>query len=80
LVGIMGKYVTVSTKVKKELKEEAERLGINISAVLREALEREVKKKRIEEIKKKLDELSDVLELIDIDRIVSHIREDREKR
>ncbi|NPA99326.1 MAG: ribbon-helix-helix protein, CopG family [Crenarchaeota archaeon] len=76
----MGKYVTVSTKVKKELKEEAERLGINISAVLREALEREVKKKRIEEIKKKLDELSDVLELIDIDRIVSHIREDREKR
>ncbi len=80
MVGIMGKYVTVSTKVKKELKEEAERLGINISAVLREALEREVKKKRIEEIKKKLDELSDVLELIDIDRIVSHIREDREKR
>ena len=76
----MGKYVTVSTKVKKELKEEAERLGINISAVLREALEREVKRKRIEEIKKKLDELSDVLELINVNRVVSHIREDREKR
>ena len=48
----MDKYVTVLTKVKKELKEEAERLGINISAVLREVLERKVKKKCIEDIKR----------------------------
>ena len=31
----MGSYVTVSTKVRRELKEEAERLGINVSMVLR---------------------------------------------
>ena len=39
----MGRYVTASTKIRRELKEEAERLGINISEVLRKALE-EVKR------------------------------------
>jgi len=27
----MSRYITVSTKVRKDIKEEAERLGINIS-------------------------------------------------
>jgi len=35
---IMGKYVTVSTRVRRELKEGAEKLGINISEVLKKAL------------------------------------------
>ena len=37
----MGRYVTVSAKVRRELLEEARRLGINISEVLRRALEEE---------------------------------------
>lgn len=57
-----------STKVRRE---EAERLGINISRVLRKALEDEVRRRRLEEI-------SDILDKIDIDRIVKNIREDRE--
>ena len=57
-----------STKVRRE---EAERLGINISRVLRKALEDEVGRRRREEI-------SDILDKIDIDRIVKNIREDRE--
>lgn len=76
----MGKYVTVSAKVRRELKEEAERLGVNISDVLRKALEEEVKKRRLEELRKKLNEISSVLDKIDIERIVSSIREDRENR
>ncbi|MBO3842964.1 MAG: type II toxin-antitoxin system CcdA family antitoxin, partial [Candidatus Brockarchaeota archaeon] len=39
----MGRYITVSTKVRKELREEAKRLGINVSTVLRRALEEEVR-------------------------------------
>ena len=76
----MGRYVTVSTKVRRELKEEAERLGIKISEVLRRALEEEVRRRKLEELRKKLDELDDMLEKIDINRIVEAIREDREAR
>jgi len=39
----MGDYITVCTKVRRELKEEAERLGVRISEVLRRALEEEVR-------------------------------------
>ena len=76
----MGRYITASTKIKKELKEEAEKLGINISEVLRKALEEEVRRRKLEKLKKRLEELSDILDKIDIDRIVKSIREDREAR
>ncbi len=76
----MGRYITVSTKVRKELKEEAEKLGINISAVLRKALEDEVKRRKLEMLKSKLEEISAILDKIDINRIVRSIREDRESR
>jgi len=76
----VSRYVTVSAKVRRELKEEAERLGINISAVLREALEREVRRRKLLRLKSKLEEVSEALDKIDIDRIVRGIREDREGR
>jgi post-segregation antitoxin (ccd killing protein) len=41
-------YVTVSTKVKKEIVEKAKEYGLNISETLRKALEEEVRKKEIE--------------------------------
>lgn len=73
----MNKYVTVSTKVRKEVKEEAERLGINISEFLRNALEEELKKRKLELLKKKLEEVEDALDKLDVDRTVKSIREDR---
>jgi len=76
----MGDYVTVSTKVKRELKEEAERLGVRISEVLRRALEEEVRRRKLKELEKKLGEMGETLDRIDIDRIVESIREDREGR
>lgn len=76
----MSSYVTVSTKVRKELKEEAEKLGIKISEVLRSALEEEVKKRKFEKLKKRSDDASDSLAKIDIENIVKSIREDRENR
>ena len=48
----MGRYVTVSTKVRKELRDEAKKLGINISEVLRRALEEEIKRRKIKLLKK----------------------------
>ena len=76
----MSRYVTVSAKVPRELREEAERLGIRISEFLRKALEEEVKKKKIEVLKEELNTISAILDKIDVNRIVKHIREDREAR
>jgi len=73
----VGKYVTVSAKVRRELKEEAERLGIKISEVIRRSLEEEVRKRKLEIIQRKLEEIGDVLEKLDVNRLVKHIREDR---
>jgi len=76
----MSDYVTVSTKVRRELKEEAERLGVKISEVLRRALEEEVRRRKLEELEEKLDKVGEALDRIDIDRVVKSIREDREGR
>ena len=76
----MSRYVTVSAKVPRELRDEAERLGIRISEFLRKALEEEVKKKKIEVLKEELNTISAILDKIDVNRIVKHIREDREAR
>jgi len=76
----MGDYVTVSTKVRRELKEEAERLGVKISEVLRRALEEEVRRRKLKELEEKLSEIGEALDKIDINRIVKSIREDREGR
>jgi len=76
----MSDYVTVSTKVRRRLKEEAERLGVKISEVLRRALEEEVRRRKLEELEEKLSEVGEALDRIDIDRVVKSIREDREGR
>jgi len=76
----MSRYVTVSAKVPRELREEAEKLGIRISEFLRKALEEEVKRKKIEVLKEELNTISAILDKIDVNRIVKHIREDREAR
>lgn len=76
----MGRYITVSTKVRKELKEEAKRLGINVSTVLRRALEDEVKRRKRQKLLERLEGFHDVLEKIDVEEFTKLVREDRERR
>jgi antitoxin CcdA len=76
----LDNYVTVSTKVRREVVEKARMLGIKISEFLRMKLEEEVKRRELELIKQKLDSLGDVLEAVDVERIAGHVREDREAR
>lgn len=76
----MGRYVTASTKIRRELREEALKLGINISEVFRRALEEEVRRRKLEILRRNLEEVSEILDKIDVDRFVKSIREDREKR
>jgi LytS/YehU family sensor histidine kinase len=60
--------------------EKARELGIDISEFLRRKLEEEVERREVELINRRLDPLKDVLDAIDVERVVRHIREDRERR
>jgi len=76
----MGSYVTVSVKVKREVVERARMLGIDVSGLLRRALEEEVERREVERLKQRLEDLKDVLEAIDLERVVRYVREVRESR
>lgn len=76
-MGMPGSYVTVSTKVRREVVERARALGINVSRFLREKLEEEVERRELELLKRELDSLRDALEALDVERVVKHVREDR---
>ena len=76
----LNSLVVVTGKVPKELRDRARKLGINISRVIRKALEEAVRKKEEELFKKSLDECAKILSKVDINRIVRSIREDRERR
>lgn len=41
-------YVTISTKVRRSLVEKTRRYGINLSELMRKAVEEEVRKKEVE--------------------------------
>jgi post-segregation antitoxin (ccd killing protein) len=70
-------WVTVSTKVKKEILEKARKYNINVSEVLRKALEQEIAK-REEEARKSAERISKELRLSE-EEVARLIREDRER-
>ncbi len=73
-------WITVSTKVRKEIIDKAKKYGINISEFLRKALEEEVRRREEEELRRGLKELSEFLRKISHEEIVRSIREDRDSR
>jgi post-segregation antitoxin (ccd killing protein) len=71
-------YVTVSTKVRKSLLEKARRLGINVSEVLRRALEEEVRKREAEWAVRVMDEISQRIELdVEAKDLIRKFRDER---
>jgi len=74
------RYATVSAKIPIELKERIEKLGINVSQVIRHALEEEVRRRELERLRKLAEEVAEALGRIPDDEIVKIIREAREAR
>jgi len=71
-------YVTVSTKVKRSLLEKARRYGVNVSEVLRRALEEEVRRKEVEWALRVMDEISQKLELdVEAKDLIRKFRDER---
>ena len=73
-------YVTVAAKIPRRLKEFMDRYGIKPGPIIREALEREVKRRLLEEAERKARALKGKLSVIPDEEIVRLIREDREAR
>ncbi len=76
----LGRYVTVSAKVRRELLEEAKQLNINVSELIREALEEEVRRRKLMRLEERLRRKHSILAKIDVDEVVRLIRKDRETR
>jgi Mg/Co/Ni transporter MgtE len=74
------RYVTISVKIPRELKELMDKYGIKPSSVIRRALEEEVKKKILEEAENKAKELINKVSHISDEEIARIIREDRDGR
>lgn len=76
----MGRQVTVSVKIPRELREKMEKLGIKTSEVLRKGIEEEVSKREVERIKGSISSLRPILDKISLEDVVRGIREDRDSR
>ncbi len=73
-------YVTVSAKIPKKLKEIMDELGIKPGPIIREALEREVRRRLLEKIGERARAISKDLEHISDEEIAEIIRQYREGR
>ncbi|WP_440765486.1 hypothetical protein [Natronorubrum sp. DTA7] len=72
---------TVSAKIPDELKRDIDGADINVSEVIRDALENEVKECRREQLRNDAASLrKEVGDGVETDEIVSAIRETREER
>jgi post-segregation antitoxin (ccd killing protein) len=71
--------VVLSVRVRRELKEEAERLGINIREVVERALEEEIRRVKIERLKMVIGEALKAMD-VSVEEWVEAIRESRLER
>lgn len=72
---------TVSAKIPNRLKQELDESGVNVSAVIRDALEDEVRRRKRKELTERAEYLREELaSKFDTDDVVEAIRDDRRNR
>ncbi len=71
--------VVLTVRVPEKLKKELKRYGINVSEVVRRALEEEIRRKKLEELRKELVETSKAMRALSKEKWVELIREEREE-
>lgn len=76
----MGKYVTVSAKVSKELKDRLYELDVNVSRFVRNAIEKEVSRREEEKLRMVAGKASHLLRKIPADEIVKVVRKTRDEQ
>lgn len=76
----MTEYITISARIKKDLKKKIEKYRINISQLMRNAIEAEIERIEESELRKSLRKTGQIFAKIDMETITNLIREDRENR
>jgi post-segregation antitoxin (ccd killing protein) len=76
----MGNQVTVSAKISAELKKKLTKLGVNVSGLMREALQCEVERLERDRLRKLAEEAGEILQKIPVEEIVEAVRAGRENR
>lgn len=72
-------YETVSAKIPKEYKKKIKEYDINVSKVIRKAIEEEIRKKEALKIKRKIEENKKLIKKVRIEDVIALIREDRKR-
>jgi len=70
----------ISVRVPKKIRDEAKRLGINISEVVRKALEEEIRKAKMRELKELGMIVEKIIERIGKEKMVMYVRESKDER
>ena len=70
----------VTVRVKKSLKEKARKYKVNVSKIVRAALEDEIRKREEEELSHALSDIKTILQKIPDEEIVKALRESRDQR
>ena len=69
----------LSVRVRRELKEEAERLGVDFRRVVEEALEESIRRAKVERLERLLKEFGEALEGVSEEEWVQAVREARDE-
>lgn len=75
----MGKVKVITVKVSSDLKGKMERIKVNWSAYIRDAIQKKIKEQRVKAASTKLDEIRMRAKPVSTEELVSWIRQDRER-
>ena len=70
----------VSIRVDEQTLAEAKRLKINFSEVMRESLKNEIERRNDKDLLESISKIHKILKKVDINQILSDLREDRDQR
>ena len=76
----MGSQVTVTAKIPAELKKKLIKLKVNVSGLMREALQIEVERLEREKLRNLAEEAGKILQKIPVEEMVEAVRASRENR
>jgi len=75
----LGKLVAVTAKIPEDLRKRLEEMGVNVSGLIREVLEREVERLEVEKLRRLAGEAGEILRKVPAEEIVKTVRESREE-
>ena len=75
----MNKYTTISAKISEEEREEIKKLGLNPTVIIRKAVQEEIRRAKNKDLIEKMKKVAPIISKLNLDEIVSDIREDRER-